>query len=399
MREPKNSIGNMRDREGEPPPLSLYIHIPWCVKKCPYCDFNSHALCADIDAQGNETAYVEALLKDLSTETALSGSREIESLFIGGGTPSLFSAAAVTRLLDGVRTLTELKPRAEITLEADPGAADAAFFAGYQQAGVNRLSIGVQSFNDAHLRNIGRIHSAQQALDAFKLATEAGFPSINLDLMYGLPGQSLTQAMDDLKQAIALKPQHLSWYQLTIEPNTLFSSQPPGNLPSHEKLAEISEAGIALLQEHGFKQYEVSAFATEGHQCRHNLNYWRFGDYIGIGAGAHGKLTSPHGHIRRRRKQRSPEAYIESIHSGDALSSENRLQDEDMVLEFMMNVLRLNEGVPAELFAQRTGLSLQAIQLRLLHARRAGLLEQEPMILKATEMGRTYLNNLLMMFS
>ncbi len=381
------------------PPLSLYIHIPWCVKKCPYCDFNSHVLSADIDAESNEAFYVEALLKDLSTEIPLSSDRELESIFIGGGTPSLFSAAAITQLLDGVRTLIKLKSRAEITLEANPGAADAAFFAGYRQAGVNRLSIGVQSFNDGHLRNIGRIHSAQQALEAYKLASDAGFRNINLDLMYGLPEQSIDQAMDDLKQAIALKPQHLSWYQLTIEANTLFSSQPPADLPSHEKLAEISDAGIALLEEHGFKQYEVSAFASGGHQCRHNLNYWQFGDYIGIGAGAHGKLTSMDGHINRRRKQRSPAAYVESTHSGDTLSSENRLQDEDLLLEFMMNVLRLNQGVPAAAFEQRTGLSLQAIQLRLLHARRAGLLEQDPEVLRATEMGRTFLNNLLIMFS
>ncbi len=381
------------------PPLSLYIHIPWCLKKCPYCDFNSHALPAGIDAESNEVSYIEALLQDLSIEAVLTDGREIESIFIGGGTPSLFSATAITRLLDGVRALTQLQPQAEITLEANPGAADAAFFAGYRQAGVNRLSIGVQSFNDEHLHSIGRIHSAQQALDAFKLASEAGFHNINLDLMYGLPGQSVSRAMDDLKQAIALKPQHLSWYQLTIEPNTLFNSQPPGSLPSHEKLAEISDAGIALLQQHGFKQYEISAFATEDHQCRHNVNYWQFGDYIGIGAGAHGKLTSPDGHISRRRKQRSPAAYVESIHSANALSSENLLQDEDLVLEFMMNVLRLNHGVPAATFEQRTGLSLQAIQPRLLHAGRAGLMEQDPEILKATEHGRRFLNNLLMMFS
>lgn len=382
------------------PPLSLYIHIPWCVKKCPYCDFNSHVISADIDAESNEALYVEALLKDLSTEIPLSSDRELESIFIGGGTPSLFSATAIAQLLDGVLTLIKLKPRAEITLETNPGTADAAFFSGYRQAGINRLSIGVQSFNDEHLRSIGRIHSAQQALDAYKLATDAGFHSINLDLMYGLPGQSFAQAMDDLKQAIALKPQHISWYQLTIEANTLFSSQPPGDLPSHEKLAEISEAGIALLEEHGFKQYEVSAFATEEHRCKHNLNYWQFGDYLGIGAGAHGKLTSLNDRISRRRKQRSPAAYVESIvESGSALSSENQLQDEDLLLEFMMNVLRLNHGVPVAAFEQRTGLSLQAIQLRLQHAIRAGLLEQDPQTIRATEMGRTYLNNLLMMFT
>lgn len=382
-----------------PPPLSLYIHIPWCVKKCPYCDFNSHALSADIDAKSNEASYIEALLKDLAAEIASSGDRKLASIFIGGGTPSLFSAKAISHLLDGVRSLTGVEQRAEITLEANPGTADAANFAGYRQAGVNRLSIGVQSFNDQHLHRLGRIHSAREALDAFALATEAGFHSINLDLMFGLPGQSLVQAMDDLQQAIALKPQHLSWYQLTIEPNTAFSSQPPGSLPSHEKLAEISDAGIEMLHDHGFEQYEISAFANEGRQCKHNLNYWQFGDYIGIGAGAHGKLTSPDGLIRRRRKQRSPAAYLQSIRSGDALSSETRLQDEDLVLEFMMNCLRLNEGVPSELFAQRTGLSLQAIQPRLLHARRAGLMEQEDEILKPTKMGRAFLNNLLVMFS
>lgn len=381
------------------PPLSLYIHIPWCVKKCPYCDFNSHVLSADIDANSNEELYVEALLKDLSLEISLTGGRELESIFIGGGTPSLFSAAAISQLLDGVRAQIKMDPWLEVTLEANPGAADAAFFAGYRQAGVNRLSIGVQSFNDEHLGSIGRIHSAQQALEAYQLASDAGFRNINLDLMYGLPGQSIAQAMDDLKQAIALKPQHLSWYQLTIEPNTLFSSQPPGSLPAHEKLAEISDAGIELLQEHGFKQYEVSAFATDGHRCRHNLNYWQFGDYIGIGAGAHGKLTSMDGHISRRRKQRSPAAYIDSARAGDSLSSESRLQDEDLLLEFMMNALRLNDGVPADTFEQSTGLSLQAVQLRLLHARRAGLLEQNREILRATEMGRRFLNNLLVMFS
>lgn len=381
------------------PPLSLYIHIPWCVKKCPYCDFNSHALCAGIDAHSNEAHYVGALLKDLSLETPLTSGRELESIFIGGGTPSLFSAAAISHLLDGVREQIKLNPRPEVTLEANPGTADAAFFAGYRQAGVNRLSIGVQSFNDEHLGSIGRIHSAQQALDAYKLASDAGFQNINLDLMYGLPGQSIAQAMDDLKQAIALKPQHISWYQLTIEPNTLFSSHPPGSLPAHEKLAEISDTGIDLLQEHGFKQYEVSAFATNDHRCRHNLNYWQFGDYIGIGAGAHGKLTSMDGHISRRRKQRSPAAYVDSAHAGDALSSKSRLQDEDLLLEFMMNALRLNDGVSADIFEQRTGLSLQAVQLRLLHARRAGLLEQETEVLRATEMGRRYLNNLLVMFS
>lgn len=381
------------------PPLSLYIHIPWCVKKCPYCDFNSHALSADIDAQGNEASYIEALLEDLATEIALTGNRQLESVFIGGGTPSLFSASAISRLLDGVRSLTEMKSGAEITLEANPGTADAASFAGYQQAGVNRLSIGVQSFKDRHLHALGRIHSASQALDAFELATEAGFHSINLDLMYGLPGQSLAGSMHDLKQAIALNPRHISWYQLTIEPNTTFSNQPPGDLPSHEELAEISDTGITLLQEHGFKQYEISAFASEGYACEHNLNYWQFGDYIGIGAGAHGKLTSVDGRLRRRRKLRSPAAYVKTIHSGDALSSETWLQDEDLVLEFMMNCLRLNDGVPAEFFAQRTGLSLQAIQLRLMHARRAGLMELEPESLKATGAGRTFLNNLLMMFN
>ncbi|MEN8214105.1 MAG: radical SAM family heme chaperone HemW [Pseudomonadota bacterium] len=380
-------------------PLSLYIHIPWCVKKCPYCDFNSHASGSGKNPGIDETAYIEALLRDLSTEALLGRGRTLETIFIGGGTPSLFSDRAIAQLLDGVRLQMDLDPGAEITLEANPGAADAAFFAGYRQAGVNRLSIGVQSFNDEHLRSIGRIHNAQEALDAFALASDAGFQCINLDLMHGLPGQSLDQAMEDLNQAIALKPQHLSWYQLTIEPNTAFGSQPPGNLPSHEQLAETADAGMKLLEDHGYRQYEVSAFATTGHQCRHNLNYWQFGDYIGIGAGAHGKLTQQEGHIWRRRKQRSPTAYIDAAASGDALSSQNRLQDEDLVLEFMMNCLRLNAGVPTESFAQRTGLSLQAIQPRLRHARRSGMMEPDMQRLKATKSGRAFLNNLLMMFS
>jgi putative oxygen-independent coproporphyrinogen III oxidase len=381
------------------PPLSLYVHIPWCVRKCPYCDFNSHALPADASLQGLEARYIEALLDDLAAETELTGGREIETIFIGGGTPSLLSGSAITRLLEGIAARAHVAADAEISLEANPGAADAAFFAAYRQGGVTRLSIGAQSFDDHSLQKIGRIHCAAEAFDAFAMAATSDYHSINLDLMYGLPGQTSSAAMGDLQQAIDLGPQHISWYQLTIEPNTAFSSAPPAALPSHETLAETSEAGLLLLQQHGFAQYEVSAYARPDQQCRHNLNYWRFGDYIGIGAGAHGKLTLRDGAIVRRRKRRSPSAYLDTMRSGSALSSEQRLQDEDLVLEFMMNALRLNAGVSAATFEAHTGLSLQAIEPRLRHARRAGFIEADENTLRATVLGRTFLNNLLMMFS
>jgi putative oxygen-independent coproporphyrinogen III oxidase len=374
------------------PPLSLYIHIPWCVRKCPYCDFNSHA------ATPEEERYVAALGSDLDAETRLSSGRQLESIFFGGGTPSLFTADAIDRILAGVRERFHLATDAEITLEANPGTVDAAHFAGYRAAGVNRLSIGVQSFDDAMLGRLGRIHTADEARKALQLAREAGFDNINLDLMFGLPAQSLALAMDDLQQAIGLAPEHLSWYQLTLEPNTAFHAAPPAELPDDELLAAISEAGLDLLAASGYTQYEVSAHARPGRRSRHNLNYWGFGDYIGIGAGAHGKITLPDGSIVRRRKQRHPQRYMEAADGGDALSSENRLQDDDLLLEFMLNALRLNAGVPAAWFEQRTGLALAAIGQRLALARRQGLLDEDPEVIRPTALGRRFLNNLLLLF-
>ena len=375
------------------PPLSLYIHIPWCVRKCPYCDFNSHA------GQPDEETYVEALLADLASETSGVSDRSVSSIFLGGGTPSLFSAGAIDRILAAVQENLQLADDVEITLEANPGTADAGHFAGYRAAGVNRLSIGVQSFDDTMLQRLGRIHSAKQAHEAFRVARAAGFDNINLDLMYGLPGQSTGMAVDDLRQAIDLAPEHLSWYQLTLEPNTAFQAEPPAAMPGEDLLGEIAESGVQLLAGEEYLQYEVSAYAKAGSQCRHNLNYWQFGDYIGIGAGAHAKLTFAEDGVMRRRKERHPGRYMERALAGSALSGEDRLQDDDLLMEFMLNVLRLNEGVQAAWFEQRTGLSLAAIGQRLALARAQGLLDRDESRIRPTALGRQYLNNLLLLFS
>jgi oxygen-independent coproporphyrinogen-3 oxidase len=375
------------------PPLSLYVHIPWCVRKCPYCDFNSHA------GQPDGEAYVEALLADLATEARDVSNRPLGSIFFGGGTPSLFSPAAISRILAAVREQLPLADDVEITLEANPGTADAGHFAGYRAAGVNRLSIGVQSFDDTMLGRLGRIHSASEARGAFHLARAAGFDNINLDLMYGLPGQTPGMAIDDLRQATALHPEHLSWYQLTLEPNTAFHATPPPAIPDDEILGEIAETGIPLLAGEGYAQYEVSAYASHDRRCRHNLNYWQFGDYIGIGAGAHGKLTLAGEGVVRRRKQRHPRRYMETALAGNAVSGEHRLQDDDLLMEFMLNALRLNEGVPAAWFEQRTGLALSAIGQRLALARSQGLIEEDANRICPTPNGRQYLNDLLLLFS
>ena len=375
------------------PPLSLYIHIPWCVRKCPYCDFNSHA------GQPNEEAYVEALIADLAAESGGVSGRPVGSIFFGGGTPSLFSSAGISRILDSVRAQLQLADAVEITLEANPGTVDAGHFAGYRAAGVNRLSIGVQSFDDTMLRRLGRIHTASEAREAFHIARAAGFDNINLDLMYGLPGQTPGMAIDDLRQAIALGPEHLSWYQLTLEPNTAFHATPPPAIPDDEILGEIAESGIPLLAREGYAQYEVSAYARDNRRCRHNLNYWQFGDYIGIGAGAHGKLTLAGEGVVRRRKQRHPRRYMETALAGNALSGEHSLQDDDLLMEFMLNALRLNGGVPAAWFEQRTGLALAAIGQRLALARSQGLIEEDAGIICPTPTGRRYLNDLLLLFS
>jgi oxygen-independent coproporphyrinogen-3 oxidase len=375
-----------------PIPLSLYVHIPWCVRKCPYCDFNSHAQRGSVD----EVRYVQALLADLDQELLRQRPREVRSLFVGGGTPSLFSGNAIAQLLDGVAGRLRLSQDAEITLEANPGTADARRFAAFRAAGVNRLSIGVQTLDDAKLAALGRIHSSDQAVAAYRMARSAGFDNINLDVMYGLPGQDVAGALNDLEALIRLGPEHVSWYQLTLEPNTLFHHRPP-RLPDGDSLADIMDAGQAVLADAGYLQYEVSAYARPGRWARHNLNYWTFGDYLGIGAGAHGKLTAPGHLVRRSVKPRHPAAYLAAVDQG-AIPDARRVAAHDLPLEFLLNVLRLNGGVPADCFEQRTGLPLVSIAGQLRQARASGLLDPAPTRLAPTALGQRYLNDLLALF-
>jgi oxygen-independent coproporphyrinogen-3 oxidase len=360
------------------------------VRKCPYCDFNSHALRGPID----QAAYVDALLHDLDQETDRQPLPPIHSVFIGGGTPSLFDGAALGRLLQGVDRRIGLAADVEITLEANPGTAEAARFRGYRAAGVNRLSIGVQSLDDTRLKALGRIHSAAEALAACRMARAAGFDNVNLDLMYGLPEQSLEAALDDLRAVIALAPEHLSWYQLTLEPNTLFHHLPPP-LPDDDALADMMDAGQALLDRAGYRRYEISAYARAGRQCRHNLNYWQFGDYLGIGAGAHGKLTQPGGPVLRRSKRRRPADYLAAP---GAVAQERQVRGEDLAAEFFLNALRLSEGVAAGLFSARTGLPLAAVAAPLARARALGLMGAEAERLRPTAHGQRFLNDLLALF-
>ena len=370
------------------PPLSLYIHIPWCLQKCPYCDFNSHASNGEAVP---EQEYVDCLLSDLKGEAALAQGRPLQSIFIGGGTPSLLSPEALARLLSGVREQLDCVDGMEITMEANPGTFEIDRFAGFRQAGVNRLSIGVQSFDDGCLQQLGRVHDAEQAKQAIRAAKQLGFDHLNVDLMHGLPGQTPAMAQADLQQAIALGLDHLSWYQLTLEPNTLFYSQPP-ELPEEDDLVDIQEAGQELLQGAGYKQYEISAWCQPGNQAKHNLNYWRFGDYLGIGAGAHGKVSvMQDGELQatRRVKLRQPKAYMQAI---QPLASVDAVAKEDMPLEFFMNVLRLREGVVEDLYSQRTGQDLAEVAA-LPRLRERNLLEQDR--LQATELGWRFLNEVL----
>ncbi len=375
----------------ELPPLALYIHIPWCVRKCPYCDFNSHAAGPELP----EDAYVSALLDDFDRDLPAALGRPLTSIFFGGGTPSLFSAAALGRLLEGLRARIPMAPDVEITLEANPGTFEQDKFVAYRKLGINRLSIGIQSFQADKLEALGRIHSGDEALRAAEMARRAGFDNFNLDLMHGLPGQSQEEALDDLRQAIALAPTHLSWYQLTLEPNTVFWNQPP-QLPEDDILWDIQEAGQALLASAGFAQYEVSAYARPGRPARHNLNYWSFGDFIGIGAGAHGKLTGADGSVRRTWKTRLPKDYLNL--AKPYLAGEKVLAPEELPFEFLMNALRLTEGVPAALFPERTGLPLAALEEGRRAAEQKGLLRVEPERLAATERGQLFLNDLLQLF-
>ena len=373
------------------PPLSLYIHIPWCVRKCPYCDFNSHAASAELP----EEAYVDALLADLEQELPAVYGRPLSSIFFGGGTPSLFSAQALGRLLAGVEQRIPFASDIEITLEANPGTFEQEKFTAYRQLGINRLSIGIQSFQQAKLEALGRIHNGEEAVRAADMARRAGFDNFNLDLMHGLPDQSLDDALSDLRQAIAMGPTHLSWYQLTLEPNTVFWNQPPV-LPEDDILWDIQEAGQALLAEHGYAQYEVSAYAQPGRAARHNLNYWSFGDFIGIGAGAHGKLSHPDGRIVRTWKTRLPKDYLNPAKAFKA--GEKLLPVDELPFEFLMNALRLTQGVDAELFSQRTGLPMEQLAAARREAEQKGLLQVEPTRLVATPRGQLFLNDLLQYF-
>jgi len=375
----------------ELPPLALYIHIPWCVRKCPYCDFNSHEVGSNADLP--EAAYLRSLEADLKNSARFAQGRKLESIFFGGGTPSVASSSMIRTCIDLADSLVGLADNAEITLEANPGTAEQKKFFGFRKAGVNRLSIGVQSLNDLQLRNLGRIHSAAEATTAMQMARDAGFDNINLDFMYGLQDQTLDQALSELEQAVAMQPEHISWYELTVEPNTEFYRRPPTQ-PEHDELTEISDAGIALLEISGYSRYEISAFAKDKKRCIHNENYWAFGDYLGIGAGAHEKVTLPdENKIIRRSKTRMPKHYMERI--GNYTATESTVPVSDLPFEFCMNALRLINGVPAELFQQRTGQPLHELENALKSEIEAGLLFPCDQVIQPTDSGSRHLNTLL----
>lgn len=371
-------------------PLSLYIHIPWCIRKCPYCDFNSHKSPEVLPEQH----YVQALIADLQADIAYFGTREIRSIFIGGGTPSLFSAEAYNTLFTELKQILSFAQNIEITMEANPGSVEQQRFTEYRQIGINRLSLGIQSFNPQHLKALGRIHDGQQAHNAIQAARLAGFDNLNIDIMHGLPNQSIAQGLDDLATAIGYQPEHLSWYQLTIEPNTVFyKEQPP--LPSEDDAFLLEEQGFELLKKAGFNRYEISAFSKPDKQAQHNLNYWLFGDYFGIGAGAHGKLTTDQG-IKRTQKYRQPKEYQNS--QKPFLATMELVADEELVFEFMLNTTRLEQPVPIELFTQRTGLDLSHLLPKLQYAAHKNLITLTDTQWQVTPLGRRYTNDLQALF-
>ena len=374
------------------PPLSLYVHIPWCVRKCPYCDFNSHNAPQTLP----QREYADALLRDLDQDLPLARGRVLQSIFFGGGTPSLFAPDTIARILDGVAARLDFAPGIEITLETNPGTVEHGPFAAYARAGVNRISFGVQTFDDAALRRIGRIHDAREAERAVKLAQDAGTENINLDLMYALPQQTLAQALADVDQAIALHTPHLSHYQLTLEPNTPFAANPP-SLPDEDSAWDMQEACQARLAQAGLAQYEVSAYARGGAECVHNLNYWLFGDYLGIGAGAHAKLTSETG-VRRRWKLRAPRGYLEHAGTARAIGGDDPVAAERLPFEFMLNALRLNDGFLLADFTARTGLPATAIAATIESAQARGWIERADDRIRAGELGRRFLNDVIELF-
>jgi len=371
-------------------PLSLYVHMPWCVRKCPYCDFNSHSA-----PEGAPTRrYIDALLADLDREAAIAGDRPIESIFLGGGTPSLFAPAEIGRLLDAVRHRFALAADVEITMEANPGTVECGAPAGYREAGVNRLSIGAQSFDDETLQKLGRIHGGDDIRRAVTDARLAGFDNLNIDIMHGLPGQTVEKACADLRSAAELNPTHLSWYQLTLEPNTVFHARPPEDLPGEEMAWAIQDAGAELLYSLGFRQYEVSAWARKDLRCRHNMNYWLFGDYLAVGAGAHGKISDSSG-VRRYRKPANPLQYMLAMERGDDTGPGEQLSQDDLVFEFMLNALRLTNGFRETDFVARTGLPKELLAAAMSEPVKKGLIARdESATWCPTELGRRFLNDL-----
>ncbi|MFZ3019643.1 MAG: radical SAM family heme chaperone HemW [Gallionella sp.] len=373
------------------PPLSLYIHVPWCVRKCPYCDFNSH----EARAAFPEKEYVAALIRDLELALPQIWGRKVYTVFFGGGTPSLLSGESVAEILRQVRMLLPLSGDAEITLEANPGTVEAERFAAYRDAGVNRLSMGIQSFDDTHLKALGRIHSADEARRAIAIAQQH-FDNINLDLMYALPQQTLEQALLDVRTALSFAPQHLSCYHLTLEPNTLFHRNPP-SLPDDDASAEMQQRIESLLAEHGYEHYETSAFALPRRRAKHNINYWKFGDYLGIGAGAHSKLSFPD-RVLRQMRHKQPQAYLDAVGRDAPVQEEHKVAAADLPFEFMMNALRLNEGFDSALFQERTSLPLLVIRRELEQAEKRGLLVRDGGRIAPTLQGQRFLNDLLEIF-
>ena len=375
---------------GRPPPLSLYVHLPWCVRTCPYCDFNSYTAGDDAPRE----RYLDALLADLVSEAGRASGRELISIFLGGGTPSLFRPQQIGRLLDAAAANFSLTEDIEITMEANPGTVECGDPAGYMQAGVNRLSIGAQSFSEQALQTLGRIHSVADIHRSVDAAGACGFSNINVDIMFALPGQGLTAAMSDIEQAAALEPTHISWYQLTLEPNTVFHARPPAGLPDEDAAFEIQQHGQELLAGKGFEQYEVSAYARDGKRSAHNLNYWTFGDYLAIGAGAHGKISID-GEILRYAKTANPQQYMETLESGGASVDLTPISSEERVFEFMLNTLRLTDGFDETLFCDRTVLSPDYLRQRLLPVAGKGLIEEiQPGNWRTTARGGHFLNNL-----
>ena len=376
------------------PPLSLYIHVPWCVRKCPYCDFNSHHAPDSLP----EDDYIAALICDLEQDLPLIWGRTIQTIFIGGGTPSLFSAKGYERLFSALRARLNVSPQAEITMEANPGTFEAVRFKDYRDLGINRLSVGVQSFDDQALKKLGRIHGADEAKKAIDIAYQAGFDNLNIDLMFGLPGQNEATARYDVETALALSPSHISYYQLTIEPNTLFYAQPP-TLPADDPIIDWQLDNQQRLSDAGYQQYEVSAYAQSRQQCRHNLNYWQYGDYLGIGAGAHSKITrADKAGIQRRVKQKQPRDFITNAGQPAGVISDEWVQESDVGFEFMLNALRLYDGIPTPMFMERTGLPLSRFQTALDEAEEKGLLDYTVQHIRPTQLGRQYLNTLIELF-